>query len=362
MYKKCTPSCGSLLNVLVQQADTKLQYIIEKYGSDKWAKKLSTRDQLEIMVSANLAQSKSLTDITAMIGGTRRFSCLSIHKSSLSRINEQRDFHIFEELYQNLLRQVRNRVGYSSLRIIDTTSEVVSKILFPFFPWDHKRGVVKIGVEYDPYYQLPEHIMIADGKMGDTTYGKEIPLKTGITYIFDRGFRDYKLYTKLIEKKAFFIVGLHKTNYITILKTKKRTKTTESDLISDQMVILGYPTDKRSRMKHTIRVIKFWNDKGVEEMWLATNRFDLTSKEIRDLYRRRWDIEVFFKFLKQNLKLKKFFGTSKNAIKIQVYTALIAYLLVYLLKPKFMKIAEFLRTIRYTLFLNHYQLSFFDPP
>lgn len=178
-----------------------------------------------------------------------------------------------------------------------------------------------------------------------------------LTYIFDRGFRDYTLYTKIMESEAYFIVGLHKTNYITEVK---KLPPIEKDVISDTIAILGYPTDKRRVMKYPVRVIRFWDDNHEKILLLGTNRFDLTTKEIRELYRKRWDIEIFFKFIKQNLKLKRFFGISKNAIKIQIYCALIAYLLAYLLKPKWAKMTEFLRKIRYTLFLNYYQLSFLD--
>jgi hypothetical protein len=359
MYQKYTPSCGSLLKVLVEQVDTKLQYIINKYKSDKWAKKISTRDQLEIMVSANLAQSRSLSDICVMVEGTKRFSCLSINKSSLSRVNENRDFHIFEDLYQNLLQRIRKRIGFSNLRIIDTTTETLSKILFKLWPYDKKHGAVRIGLEYDPNYELPDQIIISDGKMGDTTHGKKFKFRKNITYVLDSGFRDYKLFTQIIESEAFFIAGLHKTSTYELLKDREIT---QEDIISDQLVSLGYRKDYRRRSgmdKHPVRVIKFLDDHG-EEMWLSTNRFDLTTREIRELYRRRWEIEIFFKFIKQNLKLKKFFGTSKNAIKIQIYTALIAYLLAYLLKPKWDKLTNFLRKIRYTLFMERYQLSFFD--
>ncbi|MFQ5866166.1 MAG: IS4 family transposase [bacterium] len=351
-----TSSSGSLLKILVKLADTKLSYIIKKYNSDKWAKKVSTRDQLEIMVSANLSQSKSLSDIASMIEGTRKFSCSSINKSSLSRVNKQRDFSIFEELYRNLLSQVKGRIGSSKVRIIDTSTEIVSKVLFSLWPWDRNRGAVRIGLEYDPYYELPDQIVISDGKMGDTTHGRKIAIKKGITYIMDRGFRDYQLYGKIIEKGAYFVVGMHKDNSFIVLKD---FKVTEEDVISDQIVVLG--RDKRRRMKYPTRVIKFWDKKG-QVMSLVTNRFDLSSEEVRELYRRRWDIEVFFKFIKQNLKVKKFFGTSKNAIKTQIYCALIAYLLAYLLKPKYAKMTHFLRKLRYTLFLNHYQLCFFEPP
>lgn len=183
-----TPSCGSLLKKLTKQADTKLKYIIDKYDSDKWAKKISTRGHLEIMVSANLSRSRSLSDITDMIEGTRKFSCPKINKSSLSRINKSRDYHIFEELYCNLLRQVKRRVGYSNLRIIDTTTEVLSKVLFSLWPWDDQREAVRIGLEYDPYYQLPDQVIISDGKMEDITHGKLFTIRKSFTYILDCGF------------------------------------------------------------------------------------------------------------------------------------------------------------------------------
>jgi hypothetical protein len=355
MYREYTPSCGSLFKVLVEQVDTNLQYVISKYNSDKWTKKISTRTQLEMMVSANLAQSKSLFDIASMVSGTKKFSCSSLNKSSISRVNEKRNWKIFEELYFSLLKQVRKRVGYSNLRIVDTTREVVSKLLFKLWSWDKDRGAVKVGAVYDPNFQLPDQIVIESGKMGDTTFGKMVKIKRAITYIFDRGFRDYQLYGKIIEKKAYFIAGMHKDNSFIVLEN---LKVVEEDIISDQIVVLG--VDPRRRMKYPTRVIIFWDDNHEEKLLLVTNRFDLSIKELRELYRRRWEIEIFFKFIKQNLKLKKFFGTSKNAIKIQIYTALIAYLLAYLLKPKWERLTNFLRKIRYTLFMERYQLSFLD--
>ena len=205
-------------------------------------------------------------------------------------------------------------------------------------------------------HELPDEIIISDGKMGDTTSGKKLKIQKGITYLFNGGFRDYTFYQKIIEKKARFIGRQHRTVSFVVVENLPNT---ESDVISDQIVHLGL--DKRRRMKYKTRLIKFW-DKNHEEMWLSTNRLDLTTEEVRELYRRRWEIEVFFKFLKQNLKLKKFFGTGKNAIKIQIYCALIAYLLAYLLKPKWEKMTSFLRKIRYALFLNHYQLCFLRAP
>jgi len=357
MYQEYTSYSGNLLKVLTKQADTKLQYIIRKYNSDKWAKKLSTREHIAVMVSANLCQSKSLGDITDMIGGTRKFSFPNINKSSLSRINKYRDYHLFEELYQNLLRQVRRRVGFSNIRAIDTTTDIVSKVLFSLWPYNRFHGAVRMNLEYDPHYELPNQIFITHAKTGDTTIAKKLHYKKGITYLFDAGFRDYKLYSKIIQSKAFFVVRLHTTNTFTILKT---TPVQEQDVISDETVILGQKHDKRYRMQEKVRIVTFWNDKHEKYILLGTNRFDLTTKEVRELYRMRWKIEIFFKFIKQNLKLKRFFGISKNAIKIQIYTALIAYLLAYLIKPKQLQMTVFLRKMRYALFLDCNQLSIFN--
>lgn len=354
MYSEYTSYSGSLLKVLTQQADTKLNYIIKKYNSDKWAKKLSTREHLELMVSANFAQSKSLSDISDMVEGTGRFSFSKINKSSLSRINKYRDFHLFEELYQNLLRQVRKRVGYSNLRAIDTTTDVVGKVLFSLWPYNKHHGAVRMGVEYDPYFELPNQITITHAKIGDTTLAKTLTYKRGITYLFDAGFRDYKLYSKIIQSKAFFVARLHVTSAYKILL---HLPIKEPDVVLHDMVCLG---QTRYQMKEIIRIIKFWDDRHEKYIWLATNRMDLSTAEIRELYRMRWEIEIFFKFIKQNLKLKRFFGTSKNAIKIQIYTALIAYLLAYLLKPKYLKMTEFMRKIRYGLFLDRHKVYLFD--
>lgn len=355
MYPQENVSCGSLFKVLIKQSDTKLANIIHKYNSDKWSKKLSTKDQLEILVSANLAQSKSLSDISSMVGGTNRFNSSSIHKSSLSRVNERRDCQIFEELYLNLLSQIRKRIIYSNLRVIDTTTEIVSKLLFPLWPWDSDRGAVRVTLMFDPNYELPDQITFGTGKDGDTTLVKNFEIKKGITYLFDAGFREYNLYAKIISKGSFFITRQHKRVHTKVLES---LPITESDVVSDQIVILGVD-DARWKMKEKTRLIVFYtHDQKI--MLISTNRFDLTTKQIRDLYRRRWDIEVFFKFLKQNLKLKKFYGVSINAIKTQIYCALIAYLLVFLLKPKHAHMTEFLRKIKYSLFLPFHQLSFFD--
>ena len=343
---------------MTREIEGSLGLVVERYGSDKWSKKLTTKDQLGILVSANLAQSKSLSDISSMVEATGKFSFDGINKSSLSRVNSKRNSGIFEEAYRHILEKVRKRVPYSKIRVIDTTTSVVAKNLFSLWKMDGNRGAIKIGVEYDPFWQLPDQIIISDWKKGDTTHGKEFEYKKGLTYIFDRGFNDYGLYTKIIKTKAFFVARMHKTNRFSWFKQKHIKP---SNVISDETGILGrVERARKSRvMQDIVRVIRYKRENGNKEgLFLATNRFDLRANEVRHLYKRRWDIELFFKFIKQNLKLKKFFGTTHNAVKSQIYCALIAYLLVYLIKPKYKNFTEFLRKVRYTLFFDFQQLSF----
>lgn len=335
-----------------------LGLIVGRYKSDKWSKKITTADQLEILVSANLAQSKSLSDISSMVEATGKFKFESINKSSLSRVNSKRDFRIFEESYRHILEKVRKKVPFSDIRVIDTTTSVVAKNLFSLWKMDKARGAIKIGVEYDPYFQLPDQIIISDWTKGDTTHGKEFEYKKGLTYLFDRGFNDYGLYTKIIKAKAFFVARMHKTNRFSWFKQKHIKP---KNVISDETGKLGTPErNKTSRiMQDIVRVIRYKRENGNKEgLFLATNRFDLKANEVKDLYKRRWDIELFFKFIKQNLKLKKFFGTSQNAVKSQIYCSLIAYLLVYLIKPKYKNFTDFLRKVRYTLFFDFQELAF----
>ena len=332
--------------------------VVGRYDSDKWSKKITTKDQLQILVAANLAQSKSLSDISSMIEATGKFHFASVNKSSLSRVNSKRNFGIFEECYRHILDKVRKRVPYSDIRVIDTTTSVVAKNLFSLWKMDANRGAIKIGVEYDPFWRLPDQIIISDWKKGDTTHGKEFEYKKGLTYIFDRGFNDYGLYTKIIKAKAFFVARMHKTNRFSWFKQKHIKP---KSVISDETGKLGYPgRDRTTRiMQDIVRVIRYKRENGNKEgLYIATNRFDLKANEVKNLYKRRWDIELFFKFIKQNLKLKKFFGTSINAVKSQIYCSLIAYLLVYLIKPKYKNFTDFLRKVRYTLFFDFQELAF----
>lgn len=355
---KYTPGKRSLLGVLMKQLDTSLVTIPDQYASDKWAKKLNFREHVAMLVSSHLTNAKSLADISCMVAGSDIFSCSSIHKSSLSRINTNRSPNLFLKLFRFIQNKVRKRIPFSKLRALDTTTEMLNKVLFPLWPADATRAAVRIGMIYDPVSYMPDSLTISHGKIGDTTHGKKFRFKKNVTYLMDAGFQDYTLYNKIINRNAFFITKLHITTKLTVLEEYPVPESDNEDVIDDQLCIVG--SSNRYKVKTPLRIVTVYSTRKKEAFQLATNRFDLSAQEVQLLYKKRWDIEVFFKFIKQNLKLKKFFGTSRNAITIQIYTALIAYLLAFLVKPKHIHPTPFFRTLRFALFLPASSFIYFD--
>jgi putative transposase len=240
---------------------------------------------------------------------------------------------------------------------LDTTTEAVSKKLFSLWPYDKNRGAIRLGITYDPLWELPDHVVISDGKMGDVSHGKTIRLRKNFTYIMDRGFVDYGWYVDIVKKGAYVIVRMPKHLHTRITS---RVRLHTDGMIRDNTIKLGSQKDQYEIGDYDLRMVTFWDNKREYQIRLLTNRWDLPAEEIRELYRRRWDIEVFFKFIKQNLHVKKFYGTTRNAVLIQLYSALISYLLLYLFKPFEYSMRVFLRTIRFSLFLPARSLHLFD--
>jgi hypothetical protein len=337
-----------MLSYLAQQVDEgELHWIEQEEQSDKWSKKLDTWVHVVIMISAQLAKAESLSDVTQLAGEIEEV----VNKSSLSRVNTRTDrATIFEMLFRKLVTKAKRKNVpkgiLETIEIIDTSYMLVPKVQFNDWRYDSTRGAVKIGLMFDLNRYIPSQLIITDGKVGDTTYLPKFRLKKKVLYMIDGGFRWYKQYDKMIEDEIDFIGRIQVNSHTTIIE-EKPLPPINNGIYADQIVRLG--KDKQDRMKSTVRVIRFIGKEG-QDIWLATTRRDLTARQVVNLYKHRWEIEVFFKLIKQNLKIKKFFGTSEQAVKIQLYAALIAYLIVWLLKKTNASMLEAFRFVKYTLF------------
>lgn len=188
----------------------------------------------------------------------------------------------------------------------------------------------------------PEKIVVTDGKVHDREKMNSFVTRPGITYILDRGYTDYEEYDRLCMEDIFFISRLKKNAVMEVVSENQILR--DSNVLSDKEVFLG---GFYTRMKNPVRIIEVMDISKGESFFIVTNRFDLSAEEIAQIYSLRWRIELFFKWIKQHLKIKRFFGTSFNAVLNQIYAALILYCVLKLLHIQLGLGYNFLEIVRF---------------
>ncbi len=325
--------------------------IVEDTNADHGAKKLTTLRHLCILMYAHLKEKKSLRDITCGIDADTNLQKYTgtISHSQISRKNSDRDSKVFEQMFQAMVSRVTQRQGirdvpstWGDLKILDAT---LIRVCLSLFPWAHYRkavGAVKMHTLIDLVNDCPEKIVVTHGRVHDREKMDLFVTKPGITYIFDRGYTDYEEYDRLSAEDIFFISRLKKNAVMEVVSENQVSK--DSNVLSDKEVFLG---GFYTRMKTPVRIIKVMDASSGEPFFIVTNRFDLSAEEIAQIYRLRWKIELFFKWIKQHLKIKKFYGTSYNAVLNQIYAALILYCILKLLHIQLGPRHNFLQMTRF---------------
>lgn len=199
------------------------------------------------------------------------------------------------------------------------------------FPWanfrTHKEGI-KIHTLYDVETQVPVFVHITEAKINDVKAMDVIPYESGSFYVFDRAYNDYHRLYKIHMMDSFFVVRAKTNIKAKVLKWKRRLP---KNILSDcEIELTGFYTQKS--YPETIRLVRFWDEEDEREFIYLTNAKHIPALQVAELYKNRWQVELFFKWPKQHLKIKKFWGTSENAVKIQVYSAIIAYCLVAIMQ------------------------------
>lgn len=199
------------------------------------------------------------------------------------------------------------------------------------FPWANSRtykGDIKIHTLYDVETQVPAFIHITEAKINDVRAMDVITYESGSFYVFDRAYNDYHRLYKIHMMDSFFVVRAKTNIKARVLKWKRRLP---KNILSDcEIELTGFYTQKS--YPETIRLVRFWDEEDEREFVYLTNAKHIPALQVAELYKNRWQVELFFKWLKQHLKIKKFWGTSENAVKIQVYSAIIAYCLVAIMQ------------------------------
>jgi transposase len=311
----------------------KFNAFVKRFQSDKHYRKFFSYQHFVAFVFAQFNTTTSLRELNSAINRHSNLQKIlhlgSINLSSLSRANNHRPYQLFENLFFYLLNRHASNLSNSEghvFKIIDGTFITLSSKLFSWAKFSPDTKAIKLTFCIDWSKEIPEQVIINVGEADDNSEILKLNLHPGFTYIFDRGYCSHEVYSHFNENHIFFITRLPTFWSYEIKEEFPIEKGT--NILSDELITLG---KNEQRVKGDLRLITLINDKD-EIIHFLTNRFDLKAEEITEIYRERWNIELFFRWVKQYLRIKKFWGTSPNAVYSQIYIALITYLLTVLFK------------------------------
>jgi hypothetical protein len=318
---------------------------VQKYEGDKWVKHFTCWNQLLCMMFGQISNRDSLRDL---------LTCISAHqpkhyhlgfgkgvsRSNLADANEKRDYRIFESFAYKMIAEARqccltdsdfNLSIQGNVYALDTTVIDLCLNVFWWATFRKAKAAVKLHTLFDLKTSIPAFVHVTAASIHDVNGMDELVFETGGYYIMDRGYSDFKRLNNIDRHNAFFVTRARKNVKLKIISDSKIDQ--PNGIMSDQKVALsGFYSNKSYPKK--LRRIKYYDAEQGRTFIFLSNNHSLPAIEIAMLYKYRWKIELFFKWIKQHLKIKSFWGTSPNAVKIQVYTAMITYTLVAIIKSK----------------------------
>ena len=313
--------------------------IVKKYDGNKYVKHFTCWNQLLTLMFGQLCNRESLRDlIVALNAHQEKCYHLGVGKhvtrSNLAKANENRDYRIFEDFAFHMISEARKKRVNDIFKLngnvyaFDSTTIDLCLKLFPWANFSTYKGGIKIHTLYDVETQVPAFIHITEAKINDVRAMDVITYESGSFYVFDRAYNDYHRLYKIHMMDSFFVVRAKTNIKARVLKWNRRLP---KNILSDcEIELTGFYTQKS--YPETIRLVRFWDEEDEREFVYLTNAKHIPALQVAELYKNRWQVELFFKWLKQHLKIKKFWGTSENAVKIQVYSAIIAYCLVAIMQ------------------------------
>ena len=310
--------------------------IVARYSGDKHVRFFSCWNQMLCMIFGQLTNRDSLRDlIVAITAHNKKIYHLglgkSVTRSNLSKANENRNSKIFEEFAYYLIDIARNKLKNENFEIkgkvyaFDSSTIDLCLNVFWWAKFRKAKGGIKLHTLYDVTTQIPAFIHITAATVNDINAMDHIPYESDAYYIFDRGYVDYARLYKITLLSAYFVVRAKSNLKFKRIYSQKVDKSTgvQTDQIGK---LTGFYVSKDYPEK--LRKVKYYDSEMNRSFVFLTNNMSLTAQEIALLYKNRWQVELFFKWIKQHLKVKTFWGNSENAVRIQIYTAIITYCLV----------------------------------
>lgn len=309
---------------------------VEKHGADKLSRALDTKRHLTALLYGQLSGAVSLRDIvTGMASHQVRLYHLGaapVKRSTLSDANATRPWQVFADVFTALLKQVHGGLRRSTadaVRLIDSTSISLSSLSTDWATFSADVFSVKAHIIYDPHADRPIYFAVTNSRINDITAAKAMPIEPGTTYVYDLGYYDYSWWAKLDDAGCRFVTRLKKNTPLTVVHESRVPP--HGHILSDRIGHLPQrlARSRRNPLQAPVREVCVALESG-KVLRIATNDLKASAEEIADLYKQRWQIELFFRWVKQTLRIKHFLGTSENAVRIQIAVALIAFILLRL--------------------------------
>jgi len=328
--------------------------VVSEHDGDKGIRMFSTKNLLSVMLYVHIAAKQSLRDIIDSLESKSNLwyhlGLKSLSRNNLSHALKNRSCHIFEKTFYLLLSRLQNEKGLTydkrfrfkmPVRSIDSTTISLCLSLFDWAKFRKKKGGIKLHVMFNNKEQIPELINFSNARKHDITAANSFTISENSIYIFDKGYICFEFLEKINKNRAYFVTRTKtNTQYRIIKRQVKSQKNIKADWI------VKFNSYKSKDYPDKLRVVRFYDEETKKTYEFMTNNFTLSAKTIANIYKSRWDIELFFKWIKQNLKIKTFIGTSENAVKIQIWTAMIAYLLTEYIRFKSKTFFPILKTFR----------------
>lgn len=321
--------------VIVFLDRNKFNYIVRKHDGDKYVKHFTCWNQLLSLMFGQLSNRESLRDLIVSLDAHHsKYYHLgmgrNVSRSSLARANQDRDYHIFEEYAYYLVNEARQKRVTNIFKLggnvyaFDSTTIDLCLSVFWWAKFRKKKSGIKVHTLYDVETQIPAFFHITETSVHDSKVMNEIPYESGSYYIFDRAYNNFKMLYRIHQIGAYFVVRAKKNLQHKPIKWKRRMP---KNVLSDMAIgVTGfYP---KQYYPEPLRLVRYWDEEQNREFVFLTNATHISPLQVAELYKNRWQVELFFKWLKQHLNIKKFWGTTENAVRIQIYAAICTYCLV----------------------------------
>lgn len=352
----CNTVIGQMLNIFSRH---EFESLAKEHHTGRKFRTFDRWSQFVAMTSAQLSSRASLRDLVSNLSAQAKklyhLGLKPVNRSTLARVNDEKPHALYEALFEKLLGRCqgispkhhfrfKNRLYSIDASVIDLCLSV-----FPWATFRRAKGAVKLHMGLDHSGCLPAFVSVTEGGKHEMSWARTLELPRGSFVAFDKGFVDYKWFSSLVNKGVFFVTR-QKTNACYKVTERRRTNKTKGILADQTIRLTGV---KREECPFPLRRIRYKDSETGKVYVFLTNAMHLSARTAADIYKERWQIELFFKWIKQNLKIKTFLGTSKNAVLTQIWIALCAYLILAWLKFKHRlscSLQQMLRLLQLNLF------------